>query len=79
VLNHHPVDLRDEFITGIRDVLRPGGALVVRDHNVHDEKMWRMVALAHDVFNMGTQETWQTNERERRHFYALDTLHGLLT
>jgi SAM-dependent methyltransferase len=77
--HHCPIDLRAEFIGGIRDVLRPGGALVVRDHHAHDERMWRMVALAHDVFNMGTNETWEYNERERRHFYPLDTLHGLLT
>jgi len=77
--HHCPIDLRDEFIAGIRDVLRPGGALVVRDHNVYDEKMWHMVALAHDVFNMGTQQTWDYNARERRHFYPLDTLHEMLT
>jgi SAM-dependent methyltransferase len=77
--HHCPIDLREQFIGGIRDVLRPGGALVVRDHDAHDERMWRMVALAHDVFNMGTRETWQYNESERRHFYPLDTLHALLT
>jgi hypothetical protein len=77
--HHCPIDLREEFIGGIRDVLRPGGALVVRDHHAHDERMRRMVALAHDVFNMGTYEAWDYNERERRHFYPLETLHGLLT
>lgn len=77
--HHCPIGLRDEFVGGLRDVLRPGGALVVRDHHAHDERMWRMVALAHDVFNMGTNETWEYNQREQRHFYALDTLHGLLT
>lgn len=77
--HHCPVDLRDEFISGIRDALRPGGALVVRDHNVYDERMRRMVALAHDVFNMGTQEPWAYNARERRHFYPLETLHDMLS
>ena len=77
--HHCPIELRDEFIGAIRDVLRPGGALVVRDHHAHDEHMWRMVALAHDVFNMGTHETWEYNERERRNFYPLETLHELLT
>jgi SAM-dependent methyltransferase len=77
--HHCPIELREEFIGGIRDVLRPGGTLVVRDHHAHDERMWRMVALAHDVFNMGTHETWEYNERERRNFYPLETLHELLT
>jgi hypothetical protein len=60
-------------------VLRPGGILIVRDHNVHNEKMLRLVALAHDVFNMGTQETWKYNEAERRNFYSLDKLDSMLT
>lgn len=77
--HHCPIDLREGFIGGIRDVLRPGGALVVRDHDAHDERMWRMVALAHDVFNMGTQESWQYNAGERRNFYPLDTLNAMLT
>lgn len=72
--HHCPLELRPEFMGEIRQVLRPGGALIVRDHNVHNEKMWRMVALAHDVFNMGTKETWQYNEDERRAFYSLATL-----
>lgn len=69
--HHCPVDLRAEFLSSIREVLRPGGVLIIRDHDVHNEKMRRMVALAHDVFNMGTQETWEYNERELRNFYSL--------
>jgi SAM-dependent methyltransferase len=77
--HHCPVPLRESFIGAIRDVLRPGGALVVRDHDVRDDKMLRMVALAHDVFNMGTRESWETNEAELRNFYSLATLDRMLT
>ena len=77
--HHCPVDLREEFLGSIREVLRLGGILIVRDHNVHNEKMLRLVALAHDVFNMGTQETWKYNEAERRNFYSLDKLDSMLT
>ena len=77
--HHCPLPLRESFIGSIRDSMSPGGALVVRDHNVHNEKMWKMVALAHDVFNMGTGETWQYNERELRHFYSLQDLDRMLT
>jgi len=72
--HHCPVDLRDAFIGALRDTLRPGGFLVVRDHDVTDEPMWRMVALAHDVFNLGTYESWQYNERELRQFYSIEAL-----
>ncbi len=76
--HHCPIPLRQEFITGIRDVMRDGGYLVVRDHNVVDAKMQHMVGLAHDVFNLGTMESWQYNQAERRHFYSLAQLDSLL-
>lgn len=76
--HHCPVVLREEFITSIRDALKPGASMILRDHNVHDEKMWKMVALAHDVFNMGTQQSWNYNADELREFYSLATLDDLL-
>lgn len=76
--HHCPIPLRQQFLAQIREVLRPGGVVVVRDHNVTDERMRRMVALAHDVFNMGTQETWQYNAKELRNFYALSTLDSMM-
>jgi SAM-dependent methyltransferase len=77
--HHCPPPLRDAFIGSIRECMKPGAALVVRDHNVVDEKMWHMVALAHDVFNMGIHESWDYNASERRHFYSLDYLDALLS
>lgn len=76
--HHCPVELREEFITSIRDALKPGASMILRDHNVHDERMWRMVALAHDVFNMGTNESWDYNAAELRRFYSLATLDAML-
>jgi SAM-dependent methyltransferase len=76
--HHCPVPLREAFIGGLGECLRPGGRLLVRDHDVRDLKMWKLVALAHDVFNMGTLESWDYNARELRHFYPLDTLDVLL-
>lgn len=77
--HHCPIELREEFITSIRDVMKPGASLILRDHNAHNEKMWKMVALAHDVFNMGTNESWNYNARELRNFYSLDILDKMLT
>jgi len=76
--HHCPIALREEFISSIRDVLRPGANMILRDHNVYDESMWKMVALAHDVFNMGTNESWQYNEEELRKFYSLEDLDNML-
>lgn len=69
--HHCPLEKRLEFISAVRDVLRPGGTLILRDHDCHDQDAWRMAALAHDVFNAGTSESWKTNEEELRNFYSI--------
>jgi len=56
------------FIESIARVLRPGGVFVLRDHDVADERMRALVALAHTVFNAGLGEPWEANAGERRHF-----------
>lgn len=70
--HHCPLDLRVPFISSIRDTLRVGGKLVLRDHDCDTEEQRTMVALAHDVFNMGTNESWEYNHKEIRNFYSLD-------
>lgn len=70
--HHCPINLRTPFITSIRDTLRIGGKLVLRDHDCNTEDQKRIVALAHDVFNMGTKESWVYNEEETRNFYSLE-------
>jgi hypothetical protein len=70
--HHCPLDKRLEYISKIRDTLKVGGKLILRDHDCHNEDMFRMAGLAHDVFNAGTKETLQTNTNELRNFYSLD-------
>ncbi len=77
--HHCPLELREPFIGSIRDAMKPGASLILRDHDAPDEGMRRVVALAHDVFNLGTRESWDYNRAELRNFYGLDTLHTLLT
>ena len=68
--HHCPLEQRKAFISAVRDVLRPGGTLILRDHDVFDETSWRIAALAHDTFNAGTNESWQFNADELRNFYS---------
>jgi SAM-dependent methyltransferase len=70
--HHCPLELRVPFISSIRDTLRKGGKLILRDHDCNTEEQKVMVALAHDVFNMGTKESWSYNSNEIRNFYSLD-------
>lgn len=71
-LHHCPPDQLDAFIASIVRVLRPGGVFVLRDHQVIDERMRALVALAHTVFNAGLGEPWEVNAAERRHFAPVD-------
>jgi SAM-dependent methyltransferase len=70
--HHCPLELRVPFISSIRDTMRPGGKLILRDHDCNTEEQKTMVALAHDVFNMGTSQSWEYNNSEIRNFYSLD-------
>lgn len=69
--HHCPLELRTPYISSIRDTMRIGGKLILRDHDCDTEEQKVLVALAHDVFNMGTQESWEYNSREVRNFYSL--------
>jgi len=70
--HHCPIHLRTQFICSISDTMRKGAKLILRDHDCHSEDQMTIVALAHDVFNMGTKETWEYNKAEVRNFYSLD-------
>ena len=69
--HHCPLEKRMEFISSVRSVIRPGGKLILRDHDAHNEDMWRTAALAHDTFNAGIEASWETNSKELRNFYSL--------
>lgn len=73
-LHHSRDEQREAYVRSLHRVLRPGGKLIVRDHDVTDDRQRHLVSLAHDVFNVGTGETWATNESERRNFYSLSSL-----
>lgn len=73
-LHHAREEQRLPFLRSLARVLRPGGSLILRDHDVQTREQEHLVSLAHDVFNAGTRETWRTNATERRNFYPLDTI-----
>lgn len=72
-LHHVAPERLAPFVTSIARVLRPGGLFVLRDHDVRDERMRAMVALAHTVFNAGLGAPWAENAKERRHFAPIAT------
>lgn len=76
--HHAPADRLDGFVRAIHRVLKPGGRLVVRDHDVDGERMDAMVGLAHDVFNAGVGITWDDNAAQIRNFRSLADLTAYL-
>jgi SAM-dependent methyltransferase len=70
-LHHCAPEKLDAFVASIARVLRPGGVLVLLDHEVQTPQMDAFVALAHTVFNAGLGVPWEANRQERRHFAPL--------
>jgi SAM-dependent methyltransferase len=76
--HHAPVAALDDFIASLRRVLRPGGKLLLREHDVTDPTMNTLVALAHDVFNAGVQYSWEDNAAQLRGFRSVADWSALL-
>jgi len=71
-LHHCPLDKLDAFIASIVRVLRPGGAFILRDHDVKNRDMHTFVSLVHTVFNAGLNVPRQIDACELRHFKSID-------
>jgi SAM-dependent methyltransferase len=76
--HHSPLHRLEPFVASLHRVLRAGGRMVVRDHDVSSAPMNRMVALAHDVFNLGLGTDWSVNQSEIRHFTSIAGLTAFL-
>jgi SAM-dependent methyltransferase len=77
-LHHVPLALRVPYVESVRAALRPGATLILRDHDVSSPALRHLVALAHDVFIVGTDQAWSANEHELRNFYPLDFIVSFL-
>lgn len=70
-LHHIELERLPAFIASIQRILKPGGMLILRDHDVTSPEMHAFVALAHAVFNAGLGVPWETNREELRHFTSV--------
>jgi SAM-dependent methyltransferase len=77
--HHCPTARLEGFVASIRRVLRPGGRLILRDHDVDRASQWSMVALAHDVFNAGLLMSWEENHAQVRLFRSIADWTSTLT
>jgi SAM-dependent methyltransferase len=69
--HHAPPSKLAPFVASLRRALRPGGRMLVRDHDVDSHKQDVLTALAHDVFNAGLKISWEENARQLRLFRSL--------
>lgn len=76
--HHAPANKRARFIQAVWRVLKPGGRLIVRDHDVVSPEMDAFVALAHDVFNAGLNISWADNAAQIRNFTSVPQLETAL-
>lgn len=71
-LHHCTPDLLDGYIKSIHRILRKGGLLIMRDHDVKTTEMATFVSLVHTVFNLGLGVTWETDSSEYKSFKSID-------
>jgi SAM-dependent methyltransferase len=69
--HHSPKAHLEGFVRSIHRVLKPGGRLLLRDHDVDSPRQDTLVALAHDVFNAGLFFPWKYNHEQVRLFRSL--------
>lgn len=70
-LHHVQPSRLQPFLESLARMLRPGGLLIVRDHDVRTPQMFAFVSLAHTVFNAGLGLPWESNRDEPRHFASV--------
>lgn len=78
-LHHVPVEKLDNFIASIRSLLKPGGIFILRDHNVTDIDVLKVVHAAHSVYNaILAAESVENELKEYRNFQPLSYWIALL-
>jgi len=77
-LHHCPLDRVESFVKSIHRILRPGGAFIIRDHDVTTPQMRAFVSLAYTVFNAAMGISWDNNKKELRYFHSIEYWLGTL-
>lgn len=70
--HHCTAEKLPAFIKSIHRVLRPGGSLILRDHDVKTPEMATFVSLVHTVFNLGLNVPWEKDHAEFKGFKSMD-------
>lgn len=80
-LHHIPSDRVDDFVDSMHSKLRPGGVILVRDHNVKDnagsahlnqEELKAIASVVHTFVNAADGVSGEIEKKEIREFKSLD-------
>jgi FAD/FMN-containing dehydrogenase/ubiquinone/menaquinone biosynthesis C-methylase UbiE len=78
-LHHCPSAKLDAYINSVWRILRPGGKLIIRDHDIKTKEFGEFVSLIHDVFYSGLEKSWDFTSTEIRNFISSDSLSNYLS
>lgn len=70
-LHHAPKEKLDPFIDSIKRILRPGGTLILMDHDASTKELQNFVDVVHSIFNAATGVEQEINHQEIRNFHSL--------
>lgn len=76
-LHHVPLEKLRPFIASIHRILRPGGKLILRDHDATDD-MQPIVHLAHSTYNAGLGIPFAEEQVEIRNFQPVSYWKNLM-
>ena len=71
-LHHIPTDRVDAFVESMHRTLRPGGVVLLRDHDTTTEEVRAIASVVHSFVNAADGVSLSVEEKEVREFYSLD-------
>lgn len=71
-LHHIPDEKLQPFIRSIHRILRPGGTLILMDHDAATKEQKAFLSLVHSIFNAGTNVSSEEEASEYRNFQSLE-------
>jgi SAM-dependent methyltransferase len=71
-LHHIPQERVDAFIESMHKKLRPGGVVLLREHDARDEQVFSIASVVHSFVNAADGVLPKVERREVREFKSLD-------
>lgn len=71
-LHHIPPERVDGFVHSMSQKIRPGGVLLLRDHDVTSVGLHAIVSVVHSFVNATDGASWEAESKEVREFHSAD-------